>query len=164
MGGRTHFGALAGGAVAVMAVAVMIVAMTPRTSSGPVALSATTTPMLVRNPDDTTPTAAAMVPTASGTVRTLQVRPGTNALVSSFAAFPHAVTPGPQLDVDGTPIADHLPGADDIVWVRTDAVTYRLPWDDAELMVAPDGSVVFDLDGELVAYVRQGELISLVGD
>ncbi len=144
-----------------MAVAVMVIAMTPRTSSGPVALSATTTPILIRSPQDQSPK---VVAAASGSVRTLQVRPGTNALVTSFAAFPHAVTSGPQLDVDGTPTADHLPDAHDIVWVRTGAVTYRLPWDDAELMIAPDGSVVFDLDGELVAYVREGELISLVGD
>jgi hypothetical protein len=60
--------------------------------------------------------------------------------------------PGPQLDVDGTDVADDKPSDDEMVFLRTDAVTYRLPWGEAQQFEAgPDGSVVFDADGDLVA-------------
>ena len=73
------------------------------------------------------------------------------ALSASFVAFPHAITPGPQLDVDGTRVAEAAPAGDDTVFVRTEAVTYQLTWDLAQYMDVPDGSVIFDADGELVA-------------
>jgi hypothetical protein len=50
------------------------------------------------------------------------------------------------------------------VYLRTEAVTYRIPWDVAQLIEVPDGSVVFDADGELVARVADGELLSLVDE
>ncbi|HUS41187.1 MAG TPA: hypothetical protein VMY16_00840 [Ilumatobacteraceae bacterium] len=146
--------ALGGGTLAVLAVAALVVAMTPRTSSGPVALSATTTPITARavvEPPSTTSPAAQ--PTA--------IRP---ALTASFAAFPHTVTPGPQLDVDGTAVAAETPDADETVFVRTESVTYQLTWDDAQHMPVPDGSVVFDDSGDLVARVSDGSLLSLVDE
>jgi hypothetical protein len=154
--------ALGGGTMAVLAVAALVVAMTPRTSSGPVALSSTTTPITARavveppaaTESDTTPapsTARAVIPTPT-------------ALSTSFAAFPHAVTPGPQLDVDGADVADASPARDDTVFVRTEAVTYQLTWEIAQQMVVPDGSVVFDADGDVVARVNDGDLLSLVDD
>jgi hypothetical protein len=153
--------ALAGGTMAVLAVAVMVVAITPRTSSGPVAMIATTTPIaapiitpaVVKPPASTTPATPDITP----------VEPRT-ALVTSFAAFPHAVTPGPQLDLDGTAVADEFPTNDEMVFLRTAAVTYHLPWGDAQQLPVPDGSVVFDADGDLVARVSAGELLSLVDD
>lgn len=157
--GRTHMMALAGGTLAVMAVALMVVAMTPRTSSGPIALSATTTPIITRAtiqaPDQPTPPARR--------VQSLQLNTSDTLLVS-FSAFPHSVTRVPQLDLDGTAVADELPLADEVVLVRTEAVTYEMHWIQAQSMTAPDGSVVFDLDGELVAHVTAGELVSLVDD
>ena len=83
-------------------------------------------------------------------------------LTASFVAFPHAVTSAPQLDVDGRRVADEDPDDDDTVYVRTDAVTYRSTWEVAQQMDVPDGSVVFDDDGELVARVTDGDLLSLV--
>jgi hypothetical protein len=159
-GPRPHVSliALAGGTLAVVAVAAMVVAMTPRPSAGPVALSATTTPITTRAIIET-PTA----PTATPAAATIEIGQGA-ALLTSFAAFPHAVTPGPQLDVDGTAVADAPPNDDDLVFLRTEAVTYRLPWNEAKQLVAPDGTVVFDDDGDLVARVAGGELVSLVGD
>lgn len=158
---RSHMNvlALAGGTMAVLAVAAMVVAMTPRTSSGPVALSATTTPITAR---------AVVAPPASNSTDSseaapVQVRPRT-ALLTSFAAFPHAVTPGPQLDIDGTDLAAAKPSDDEMVFLRTEAVTYQLSWDEAQRMTAPDGSVVFDADGDLVARMHEGDLVSLVGD
>lgn len=144
--------------MAVLAIASMVVAMTPRTSSGPVALSATTTPI----------TARAIVepptPTVDGTqAATRQPAPRT-ALLTSFAAFPHAVTSGPQFVLDGTDVAQQPPADDEMVFLRTEAVTYELRWDDAQQLSVPDGSVVFDADGDLVARVDAGELLSLVGE
>ena len=84
-------------------------------------------------------------------------------MLTSFSAFPHAVTPGPQLDLDGTDVAAESPADDEMVFLRTEAVTYRLSWDDAQRMNVPDGSVIFDAEGDLVARVSAGELLSLVG-
>ncbi len=149
--------ALAGGTMAVLAVAAMVVAMTPRPSSGPVALSATTTPITARavlEPPTVPVTAAPPVP--------IEVRART-AMLTSFVAFPHAVTSGPELDVDGTDVAESAPAQDEIVFLRTEAVTYRLTWGEVQQMTVPDGSVVFDDNGDLVARVSDGDLVSLVG-
>lgn len=151
--------ALAGGTLAVMAVAVMVVAMTPRTSTGPIALSATTTPIITRA---TVQAAESPAPPAAR-AQSLKLRTN-DTLLASFSAFPHSVTRVPQLDLDGTSVADELPADDDPVLVRTEAVTYEMQWLHAQSMSAPDGSVVFDLDGELVAHVAGGELVSLVDD
>ena len=150
--------ALVGGTMAVLAVAAMVVAMTPRASNGPVALSATTTPITVRAVVE--PPSATVAPTLPAVI---EVRSRT-AMLTSFVAFPHAVTPGPQLDVDGTDVADAAPQDDDLIFLRTEAVTYRLSWGEAQQMPVPDGSVVFDTDGDLVARVNDGELLSLVDD
>jgi len=166
---RTNLAALAGGTVAVLAVATMVVAMTPRAVNGPVAMIATTTPISIRAvidpPVATAPTAPAPAPaTAADTAaETTPLGPRT-AMLTSFSAFPHAVTPGPQLDLDGTDVADDSPADDEMVFLRTEAVTYLLPWDEAQRMNVPDGSVIFDADGDLVARVSAGELLSLVGD
>ncbi len=157
---RANLLGLAGGTLAVLAVAAMVVAMTPRTSSGPVALSATTTPITARAL--VTPPAPDTAPdTATDTTQEMQSR---TELLTSFVAFPHAVTPGPQLDVDGTEVAAEPPADDETVFVRTEAVTYRLRWDVAKTMSMPDGSVVFDEDGDLVARSSNGDLLSLVGE
>lgn len=145
--------------MAVMAVALMVVAMTPRSSPGPIALSATTTSIITRAaievPDRATPPVRR--------AQSLQLSTSDTPLVS-FSAFPHSVTQVQQLDLDGTAVADELPLADDVVLVRTEAVTYEMRWIHAQSMAAPDGSVVFDLDGELVAHVAAGVLVSLVDD
>lgn len=155
---RTSLLALAGGTMAVLAIASMVVAMTPRTSSGPVALSATTTPI----------TARAIVepptPTVDGTQAATRPPAPRTALLTSFAAFPHAVTSGPQFVLDGTDVAQQPPADDEMVFLRTEAVTYELRWDDAQQLRVPDGSVVFDAEGDLVARVDAGELLSLVGE
>ena len=155
--------ALGGGTLAVLAVAALVVAMTPRTSSGPVALSATTTPITARavvEPPATTAATAPATATATATAtEPIAIRP---VLTTSLVAFPHAVTPGPQLDVDGTEVADTTPDGDETVFVRTEAVTYQVTWDVAQHMHVPDGSVVFDDSGDLVARMSDGDLLSLV--
>ncbi|HUV18423.1 MAG TPA: hypothetical protein VMW33_08070 [Ilumatobacteraceae bacterium] len=151
--------ALGGGTLAVLAVAAMVVAMTPRAASGPVALSSTTTPITARAVVEP-PETALVNSTAPSMARTPLA--AQTALSTSFVAFPHAITPGPQLDVDGTQVADAAPAGDDTVFVRTEAVTYQLTWDLAQHLDVPDGSVIFDADGDLVARVSEGDLLSLV--
>lgn len=151
--------AFAFGALAVLAVAALVIAMTPRPASSPIALSATTmAPATVRAPA-ATPTAA---PGVTPTARAAGISAA--ALLTSFAAFPHAVSSGPQLTIDGTEIAASEPADDEAVLVRTDAVTYRLPWGQVPLLDMPDGTVVFSVDGDLVAHVRGGALVILAGD
>jgi hypothetical protein len=145
--------------MAVLAVATMVVAMTPRTSGGPVALIATTTAISARTVVERS---ASTINGTSG-AEAAQIRPST-ALLTSFAAFPHAVTSGPQLDLDGTDVAHEPPASDEMVLLRTEAVTYRLRWDEVSQLTVPDGSVVFDADGDLVARVSGGDLLSLVDD
>lgn len=165
---RTNLVAFAGGTMAVLAVATMVVAITPRTANGPVAMIATTTtittPITVRailEPTVATElTAPATTPITAPETTPLDPR---TAMLTSFSAFPHAVTPGPQLDLDGTDVAAESPADDEMVFLRTEAVTYRLSWDDAQRMNVPDGSVIFDAEGDLVARVSAGELLSLVG-
>src|SRR5690606_19964154 len=110
-GSGSHVVAFAGGIVAVMAVALMVVAMTPPRSSAPVAISATTAPMLFAAtgsvPAVAGPTANPVDLKSVGAI----VRPETAPLLTSFAAFPHAVTAGPQLDLDGSEVATRAPAA-----------------------------------------------------
>ena len=161
---RTNLVAFAGGTMAVLAVATMVVAITPRTANGPVAMIATTTPITVRAilvpTVATEPTTPVTTPVTAPETTPLDPR---TAMLTSFSAFPHAVTPGPQLDLDGTDVAAESPADDEMVFLRTEAVTYRLSWDDAQRMNVPDGSVIFDAEGDLVARVSAGELLSLVG-
>ncbi len=157
-----HLAPFVFGALAVVAVAGLVVAMTPRAVTNPLALSATTMPPAVVSaasvPGNGPGGAAPSVPTAQPAGIPM------GALLTSFAAFPHAVTSGPHLDLDGTGIANGEPDADDVVLVRTDAVTYRLPWGQVPLLDMPDGTVVFTVDGDLLAHVRRGELVVLSAD
>ena len=156
-GSHNHVAALTIGAVAVLAVAGLVVAMTPRASSGPIALSATTVPAPAIDAPATVRVASAVSAGVSGS------RIPIGALLTSFAAFPHAITSTPQLTIDGTSVADHVPDDSDVVYVHTDAVTYRLPWGQVPYLAAPNGSVVFDAEGNLLAHVSEGEVVMLVG-
>jgi len=143
----------------------MVVVMTPRPTSGPTAISATTTPITQRAALSSPATSSASTGKATATV---SARPSaarsSSALLTTFAAIPHTVSATPQLDVDGTEIAAQTPSGDAAVFVRTGDVTYRLRWAQVPMLDPPDGSVVFDADGELVAHVSNGELINLVDD
>lgn len=156
-GSHHHAAALAIGAVSVLAVAGLVIAMTPRATSGPIALNATTVPA---SPIDAPATVRAASATSAGVSGS---RIPIGALLTSFAAFPHAITSTPQLTIDGTDVADHVPGDADVVYVHTDAVTYRLPWGQVAYLAAPNGSVIFDADGDLLAHVSEGEVVMLVG-
>jgi hypothetical protein len=149
--GGDHRGvALATGTLAVMIVAVMIVAMTPRSASGPVALSATTTP--------------AFLSTSMAGEPPLVARPAQPVRLAAFVSMPHAISSAPQITLDGRHIADELPDPADLVLLRTEAVTYQLTWSEVTTLPIPDGSVVVDMDGDLVAHASDGRLITLSDD
>jgi hypothetical protein len=152
--------ALAIGGVCVVAVAAFVVAMTPTPASGPIAVSATTSPRLL----STTLAADAPRSPVAAPLGISASQLSSSTLLTSFAAFPHAVTSGPDLSLDGAGVAERMPDPDDPVYVRTDAVTYELPWGQVETMAVSDGTVVFDHDGELVAHVVGGELITIVDE
>jgi hypothetical protein len=161
--------ALTFGALAMVTVAVMVVAMTPRSSPGESLLSATTAPF--------TSTASTAVEAPVRTVRaepltrsveTLPTVPApripVTALLTSFTSFPHAITSTPQLTLDGTEVAAEVPADGDLVFVHTEAVTYRLPWAQVAALAPPDGSMVFDADNSVVAVIDDGQLLTVAGD
>jgi hypothetical protein len=168
VGPPRHLGPLAFGAVAMFAVAAMIVAMTPRSAPGDSLLSATTAPFTSTRPPDEAAVRTVRSDRAVRTVETLPAgEPATGipvaAILTSFASFPHAVMSSPPLTLDGTDVADELPLDGDLVYVHTDAVTYRLPWSQVPSLAPPDGSMVFDEDNSVVAVVDQGRLLMVAG-
>jgi hypothetical protein len=133
-------------------VAAMIIAVTPRRSTGPLALSATTTPVLVPSSAQTTPQA----PTSPDNQQSFRL--------ASFSAMPNSVASTPQFSLDGLVVTEHLPLPTDLVLLRTEAVTYQLRWVDVPLFTVPDGSVIVDARGDLVAHVSRGRLVLLADD
>ena len=59
-------------------------------------------------------------------------------------------------------MADELPESSDDVMIQTADMTYHCTWGDVELLEMPDGTMVVDDQGELVAHVDDGEFIPLV--
>ncbi|MGB0113453.1 MAG: hypothetical protein WBP59_09560 [Ilumatobacteraceae bacterium] len=159
-GSSNHLVGFIGGLFAVAAVAVAVVAMSPRPTGGTVAISATTTPM-TQLATISTPTLR--TPTPATAVRPTGVRSAPT-LLTTFTAVPHAVSTGPQLELDGVDVATDEPDADETVYVRTDDVTYRVRWGHVAELGAPDGTVVFDAAGDLIARVNGGVLLSLVDE
>ena len=143
--------ALATGTLAVIVVAAMIIAITPRRSSAPIALTATTTPRFL-------PATQISAELAPATDNRQSIR------LASFSAMPNAIAAAPQFSLDGRQVTPQLPAPTELVLLRTEAVTYRLRWVDVPLLTVPDGSVVVDSQGDLVAHVSRGRLILLVDE
>jgi len=166
---RTVATAFATGTLAVMLVGVLVIAVTPSAPAGPVTLSATTSPGLVT----TSAIATSNAPSAAATARATPPRQAIGVArqpigLVSFSAMPNAVAAAPPLTLDGRAVADRLPDDTDPVYLHTEAVTYRLDWHAVEELTTfaavPDGSVVFDEAGDVVAHVRRGDLVTIVGD
>ncbi|RLE26580.1 MAG: hypothetical protein DRJ50_00595 [Actinobacteria bacterium] len=143
--------ALAAGTLAVFIVAAMVIAVTPRRSSAPIALTATTSPVFL----SAGPASAPSSPVADNRQ---SIR------LASFSAMPNAITSAPQFSLDGREVTAHLPSPTELILLRTEAVTYQLRWVDVPLLVVPDGSVIVDSSGDLVAHVSRGRLVLLVAD
>lgn len=165
--------AFATGTLAVMLVGVFVIAVTPSRTSGPVTLSATTSP----GGAGPAVTDAAVIPVTAGASGAPQVAIGTGRRpigvarqpigLVSFSAMPNAVAATPPPTLDGRAVADEPPAATEPVYLHTEAVTYRLDWHAVEQLTSfaavPDGSVVFDEAGDVVAHVRRGELVTIAG-
>ena len=133
-------------------IAAMIIAITPRRSSAPLALTATTTPVLVSSSAQAT-TRASNSPDNQQSFR-----------LASFSAMPNTIASTPQFSLDGRQVTKQLPHPTELVLLRTEAVTYQLRWVDVPLLSVPDGSVVVDAQGDLVAHVSRGRLVLLADD
>ena len=80
----------------------------------------------------------------------------------SLSATPNQVAAAPQLSAELPALADELPESSDDVMIQTDDMTYHCTWADVELLEMPDGTMVVDEQGQLVAHVDDGEFIPLV--
>lgn len=78
--------------------------------------------------------------------------------------MPNAIASAPQFSLDGLQAARQLPKPTELILLRTEAVTYQLRWVDVPLLEVPDGSVIVDSLGDLVAHVSHGDLILLVDE
>lgn len=158
VGSRSNLAVLIVGACAVLAVASLVVVATPRPTSNPLAITATTSPFVRAI------TAAPTAISAGARRAPAPAQPTVGLLLSSFTAYPHAIASSEVADLDGTDVADELPDDSAMVLVRTDKVTYRVKWAQVPMLATPDGTVVFDLDGDVVARVSGGVLQRLVDD
>jgi len=78
--------------------------------------------------------------------------------------MPNAIASTPQFSLDGRRVTEQLPPPTELVLLRTEAVTYHIRWVDVPLLAVPDGSVVVDSQGDLVAHVSRGRLVLLAAD
>ena len=81
-----------------------------------------------------------------------------------MSAIPNEIASTPQLSIGLAAVADRLPKSSEAVTVQTEDVTYHCTWADVELLEMPDGTMVVDDHGDLVAHVDEGEVIALVED
>lgn len=142
---------LVGGAVAVVLVAALVVSMTPRSdTSGPIAVSATTTPAATQSIKAAADSAVA----AAASIR--------SARLTTFAPIPAAIADVPAaafgsgLATDTSRVV--LPDLDDEVLVLTESYAYSVAWRDAARLDVEDG-IVIARDGELVARFTEGRLV-----
>ena len=133
-----------------MLVAVMVVSITPRSSSAPSAISATTTPgrtVQLRSP--------AVVTVADARRADDVVRVGgsifSDTRPAALIGAPNAISTAPTADLDDDNIASIRPHPDDRVIVLTSTFTYDVAWGEVADLLAPVGSIVMTPDGELLA-------------
>ncbi len=146
------------GTLVVVMIAVLVVATTPRSSSQTSSMAATTMPAFVV----TTP--AAIVRAEAETSRVPSRTPAPTLLLASLVAIPNEIAAAPQFTGNEPQVADDPPTASQQVMVQTDDVTYHCTWADVAMLTVPDGAIVVDLDGALVAHVDDGELVEVAGN
>ena len=144
---------LASGTLVVAMIAVLVVATTPRSTGGSSSLTATTMPAF----SVTTPVAIVRADPAAKRV------PTPTLLLASLVAIPNEIAAAPRFTSHDPHIADDPPTAGQQVVVQTDEVTYHCTWADVATLAMPDGAVVVDLEGALVAHVDNGELVEVAG-
>jgi hypothetical protein len=151
------------GTLVVAMLAVLVVATTPRSSDRTSSVTATTmsafvtTPVAIVRPEPTTTSTPTSMPTSTHVpVPTLQL--------ASLVAIPNEIASAPQFTSHNRHVADEPPTASQPVLVQTEYVTYNCTWAEAATVpTLPDGAIVVDLDGALVAQVDAGELVEVAG-
>jgi hypothetical protein len=141
------------GTLVVVMIAVLVVATTPRSADPTSSMTATTMPAFVV----TTPVAIVR-PEADTTRVSVPAL-----LLASLIAIPNEIASAPQFTSHRPRVAEDLPTAREQVMVQTDDVTVHCTWADVQEMPMPDGAIVVDLDGALVARVDDGELVESAG-
>lgn len=140
----------------------MVVAVTPKKSSAPSAVSATTTPpavALIRTP------AVVAIDTADAGLDDGMVRVGMHSATSgrpaaALVGAPNAISTAPTADPSSLSPATDRPRPDDRVLVLTAAFTYEVSWNSVADLWAPPGSIVITHSGELVAtFDDDGRLV-----
>ena len=136
---------LAAGTLTAVLLIGMVVAMTPRPTNGPVAVSATTTPVggLDDGRSDAVPRSIA---------------------AASFTAVPNAIAATPIVRQSAVEVAAVMPDLDDLVLVYTPDVTYRMKWADLAFLGLDESALVLDADGRLVARLDGDDIVVLVED
>jgi hypothetical protein len=153
--------AAASGALAIMLIVAIVVSATPSQSDAPTALSATTTPIVAFSATafDERPSVDVAASTRTTTRHT--VSPADALLLIRMTAIPNEIASAPQFTEKVPDVADHLPDPLDAVMVQTEDVTYHCTWGVVELLEMPDGTLILDDQGELVAHVDEGEFVAL---
>jgi hypothetical protein len=144
---RSRALAFSSGAVAAVLVAVMVVSITPRRSSSPSAVSATTIP-------------AASVQLVSDRI---ERRGFSREQTVALSGAPNAISSAPAAaNTAELSIASRVPDDDARVIILTTSFTYNVAWGELDQLVVPDGSIVITATGELLATFIDGELRLLV--
>jgi hypothetical protein len=153
--------AVATGAAAAVLAAVMVIAVSPPRSSAPVALTATTIASVsVRGPNEPRVDDADLADSL-GIVRL-------NRNVSldrtlTLTGPPNAISAAPMNQSGDHALAASMPTIDERVLLLTRSHTYELPWSDADYLRAPDGAVIVNRNGELIAVFVDGALVVVAG-
>jgi hypothetical protein len=153
--------AAASGALAIMMIVAIVVSATPSQSDAPTALSATTTPIVAFSATALDERTSLDVASSARTTPRHTVSPADALLLIRMTAIPNEVASAPQFTRKAPDVAEQLPDSLDAVIVQTQDVTYHCTWGVVELLEMPDGTMILDDQGELVAHVDGGEFIAL---
>jgi hypothetical protein len=148
------------GTTALLIVAVMVVALSPARQSAPEQVIATTLPAAIefRRPASAIATADTQPNELVGVVRRTMIADAGLEL----AGAPYAVSAATASDLDDFTVAVTLPADGDPVLLLTRSHAYALDWEDVFDVLAPDGSIVTDRTGRLLATWVGDELRLLV--
>lgn len=166
-GPHTKMLAAASGALAIMMIVAIVVSATPSTSEAPMALSATTTPIIAFTAtglDDIDEATTNDEPFAHRSTTRNTVSVAQTLLLVSMTAIPNDIASAPAFTDTSPAVAEELPESLDPVMIQTDDVTYHCTWGVVELLEMPDGTMILDDQGELVAHVDEGEFIALADE
>lgn len=151
--GRSRALAFSSGAIAAVLVAVMVVSITPRGSSSPSAVSATTIP----------PASVQLrsVSQAAPTVETVRIerRGLSKGPAVALTGAPNAISSAPTIGSANLAVALRLPADESRVIILTNSFTYNVAWGELDQLVLPHGSIVITIDGELLATFVDEKLL-----